>query len=359
MSKENVDATVSLIRGKEARQIGQAILAINALSISDIFDVFKSLTPEELKSFKEAAFDGIPGGWCQGTRPLVQSMQVNIDRLDFAYRVAVGGKIPAKIPGDLYETGQLKDAYRFLNLAPPTKAVWLTVIGSVCEDARLRKKGEEGSLITSPTIMASDTTTGQAGWDIGIMYGSGQANSVVPGKIKEKCNGFLLRRVGLSAHGDPGLFAINGVDEKMNPIDPPMKADDSLMGTFGNLLRFLNNVMIDDGILLLHGCSAGSRDNGSRLLMQLSNALRPRKVVAFKTVGFQSVEKQRRGADQCREPGARDTPYYGNASGDEQYNRYFKDGQWDDLKALPWQSETSPHAKIAQNGVIIQGNEDY
>jgi hypothetical protein len=82
-----------------------------------------------------------------------------------------------------------------------------------------------------------------------------------------------------------------------------MKADDSLMGTFGNLLRFLNNVMIEDGILLLQGCKAGGGDDGTKLLMQLSNALRPRKVVGFKTVGYQSVEKRKRGGDACREPG--------------------------------------------------------
>jgi hypothetical protein len=354
MSKEHVDATVSLIRGKAAQQMGPAILSINALSIPDIFDVFKSLPPEQLKSFKEAAFDGIPGSGCLAKATLLESKQVDIARLDFAYQVAVGGKIPAKIPGDLYETGQLKDAYRFLKLTPPSKAVWLTIVGSVCEDARLRKKGEEAPLIGPPTIMGGDTTTGQAGWDIGIMYGAGQANSL-PGKIKEKCNGFLLRRVGFNAHGDPGLFAINGVDEKMHSIEPPMRAEDSINGTFGKLLQFLNNVMMDDGILLLQGCLAGANVMGSKLLMQLSNALRPRKVVGFKTVGFQSVEKQRRGGDVCREPGARDTPYYGNASGDEQYNRYFKDGQWENLGVLPWQSETSPNAKIAQNGVIIHG----
>jgi hypothetical protein len=44
-----------------------------------------------------------------------------------------------------------------------------------------------------------------------------------------------------------------------------MKADDSLMGTFGNLLRFLNNVMIEDGILLLQGCKAGGGDDGTKL----------------------------------------------------------------------------------------------
>jgi hypothetical protein len=120
---------------------------------------------------------------------------------------------------------------------------------------------------------------------------------------------------------------------------------------FGNVLSFLNNVMTSDGTVLLQGCLAGRETSGSQLLMQLSRELTPRKIVGFSTDGYQSVEKQRRDGESCREPGVRDTPY--TAPGDE-YRRYHKDGTWQDLKQLPWQSEDSPHAKVAQNGAIIR-----
>jgi hypothetical protein len=85
--------------------------------------------------------------------------------------------------------------------------------------------------------------------------------------------------------------------------------------------------------------------------------------VGFSKLGFTSVEKQRRGGDVCVEPGVRDTPYPLDPTPDNirsgapksEYEKYFKDGDWDDLNRLPWQSESSPHAKVSQDGLIVHG----
>jgi hypothetical protein len=205
--------------------------------------------------------------------------------------------------------------------------------------------------------MGADQTYGQAGWDVGIMYGTGKFNTL-PELIKKRCNGFFIKKLALNAHGDPGSFAVNGVDEKFMAIEPTLNAAqlEKLKVNFQKQLDFLNNVMTQDGILLLQGCLAGKSLGGTSLLTQLSLELRPRKIVGFSTVGFQSTEKQKRDDDQCREPGARDTEeFYADPS--KEYERFFKSGLWEELDKMPWQSENSPHAKVAQNGVIIRGQD--
>jgi hypothetical protein len=125
-----------------------------------------------------------------------------IGSMVYAFLVVTEKKLPKDIPGDLYETGQFKDACEFLKVSP-TKNVWVTIIGGVCEDAQLRKRGEEGNIVSPPTIMAGDATYGQAGWDIGIKYGTGTFNSL-PQLLTSRCKGFLLGKLAINAHGDPG-----------------------------------------------------------------------------------------------------------------------------------------------------------
>jgi hypothetical protein len=120
------------------------------------------------------------------------------------------------------------------------------------------------------------------------------------------------------------------------------------LNQFKKMWDFFNNVMTDDGIVFLMGCLAGRGDEGTQLLTQLSLQLRPRKVVGFTTNGFQSTTNQRReGGDGEMEPGVRDTDVPLRVA-DEQILK-----RWEDLNLLPWQSETSPHSKVAQNGGII------
>jgi len=55
------------------------------------------------------------------------------------------------------------------------------------------------------------------------------------------------------------------------------------------------------------------------------------------------------------EVGMRDTDEFAHSSSEEEENKRYLP-IWNDLNKLPWASETSPHAKVALNGVIIQGS---
>jgi hypothetical protein len=348
MSQLDIDSFLTLVRGKDSNQLGPSFPMVNRLSMYDMLRAFDQMGADDRTRFSQAAFEGIPAQGCGLSRPLPQANQVFIDRIKFAFDVVTKRLVPRQVPGDLYATGQVRDAYAYLGALSSSLSVWATCIGSVCESANLRKKGD------NDVIMGGDQTYGQAGWDVGIMYGTGQFG-VLPQKITSSCNGSLVKKLGLNAHGDPGEFAVNGVDEQARAIPPTFSASNPsiLDTTFGDFFKYVNNVTVEDGALLLHGCSAGKGEGGNTLLKQLSLRVRPRKVIGFTTVGFQSVEKQKRDGEQCREPGVRDTnDFYPDPS--QEYNRYFKGGDWDDLSRLPWQSANSPHAKVAQNGVIIK-----
>jgi hypothetical protein len=353
MSQSDINVFLGLVRGKDAAALGPSFAAINRLNMADMLQAVQQLTADERGRFHQAGFDGIPAQGCGLSKTLAEASQVGIERIKFAFRIVEESKVPQQIPGDLYETGQLRDAYNFLKAPLPTVNVWATCIGGVCEDARLRKKGDDG------VIMGGDQTYGQAGWDVGIKYGSRRFNDLV-GLITARCRGRFLKKFALNAHGDRGECAVNGTDERSVAIPPAMKASelDSLRPNFGAMFDFLDNVMTDDGIVFLAGCLAGKSNGGTDLLNRLSLELTPRKVVGFATVGYTGVHNQRRDGDKCVEPGVRDTSDVFEAqSEDEQYKRYFKDGQWNDLKVLPWQAETSPNAKVSQNGTIIQGKD--
>lgn len=360
MAQADIDAFVSLVRGKEAKDLGPSFAAVNRLSMPDMLQAFEQLTAQERDRFREAAFDGLFGWGKKQTLP--EAKQVGIARIEFAFLVVVNKKLPGpeKIPDDVYMTGQFKDACAYLKTPPPTKNVWMTIIGGVCEDAALRKKGEEnGKFLDGPTIMGGDTTYGQAGWDIGIKYGTGTFDKT-PALITGRCKGFLLRKLAVNAHGDAGEVAVNGVDEKAVAFQPQLTANN--LDTFSKVIDFLDKVMVADGILLFQSCLAGNGKQGTDLLTRLSLRLKPRQVVGFSKLGYTDVHEQRRGGDKCIEPGVRDSKYpldYGPdtkfARPQTDYEKYHKTGDWEDLKKLPWQSETSPHAKVAQDGRVIRG----
>ena len=348
MSQTEISAFVLLVRDKEASDLGPSLLAINRLNMTDMLQAFQQLSANERDSFRQAAFDGIPAAGCGFSHTVSQAKQVGIERIRFAFRVVTDKRIPKEIPGDLYETGQLRDAYDFLKAPPPTVNVWATCIGAVCEDAKLRKKGDDS------VVMGGDQTYGQAGWDVGVKFGTGHFNDL-PRIISARCNDKLIRKISLNAHGGYGTFAPNGVNERGEAIKPAMSGDelDSLRANFGPMFDFLDRVMTQDGTVILQGCLAGTGDRGTALLKRLSLELKPRKIVGFATIGFSSAQEQKRDGESCREPGVRDTDHTGSSP--DEYDRYYKNGRWNDLNQLPWQSDTSPHAKVSQNGNIIRG----
>src|SRR5262245_56259376 len=118
MSQSDIDSFVNQVRGKEAGELGPSFFAINRLSMADMLKAISQLNGVERDRFSQAAFDGIPAGGCSGSRTLPQARQVGIDRIQFAYRVVVDKGVPATVPGDLYQTGQLRDAYDFLGTIP-------------------------------------------------------------------------------------------------------------------------------------------------------------------------------------------------------------------------------------------------
>src|SRR5271157_3955943 len=109
MSQEDIRSFVALVRGKDSAELGPSFSKVNRLNMADMLQAFSQLNSDEREKFRQAAFDGIPASGCGVSRPLPEARQVNIDRIQFAYRVVVDKKVPTPIPSDLYETGQLGD----------------------------------------------------------------------------------------------------------------------------------------------------------------------------------------------------------------------------------------------------------
>jgi Domain of unknown function (DUF4347) len=234
--------------------------------------------------------------------------------------------------------------------------VWCTgrdVAGTVCKDARLRKRGEK-------TVVTTDQVYGQAGWDVGVRFENCR-------DLAEKLKQLPLwgaNRIAVNAHGAPGEFYINGQDQEALKL-----ANCRDQSKFDGL-KELHFRTASGGTILFVGCQMASGKAGSEVLERLSNDLFPqRRVVAFTTIGFDAsgpdTQQRLTGSrspfdDVCTEPGSRDTPFDNPGEGRDR-GRYFTPNPssgkslWEDLDAMPWASESSKHAKTALNGKIIKG----
>jgi Domain of unknown function (DUF4347) len=232
--------------------------------------------------------------------------------------------------------------------------------GIPCEDARLR---ENGSL--SKRSYPDGTASGHAGWDWGISFnhlGNLVTKLTILPTPSRLCGNILFDcpevqpgqvfRLAICAHGAPGEFEIDGRGKKLltavriRTIKP-----------LRNLLKEIGNVLSDDAVVLLMGCNAGAGTKGSDLLIELSKIWPNRKVVGFTRIMTFGWGRKRLG-DPCSEPGYRDTNEteecpgrYAEQREKCELQRYTND--WNDLIKLPWGSEFSPHAKVAQNGKIL------
>ena len=228
-----------------------------------------------------------------------------------------------------------------------TIALWAStdVASQVCDDARLHEKG--GS-----AILDKDTTYGQAGWEVGINFGDLHDLAT---KVAQKQK--LIRKMAINAHGYPGEFYIN------SKKGTPLKGD-NVTAVHNIDLTTVRQWLTPNATLLLVGCLAGKGLGGTALVEKLSDFLKGRTVVAFSTVGYIGSLQIRNAASRdwdqgvCTEPGARYTDEFINSGSEqEEIDRYFKNGKWENLSALPWASENSPHAKLAMNGKVIRGQE--
>ena len=99
--------------------------------------------------------------------------------------------------------------------------------------------------------------------------------------------------------------------------------------------------------------------------MALSSVLPNRKIVAFMTVGWKHDGQMKRPRTSlpewrgvCSEPGSRETwnlhHIPGSGPRKEEAELKLYGPFWNDLRNMPWASEFTNYAKVAQNGKIIK-----
>ena len=220
------------------------------------------------------------------------------------------------------------------------------VPGRTCADARL---------LSEPTNLhyPSGNDRGQAGWDIGLMFGdipdladkireatAAQAASCARSNRRAD----PVSRLAINVHGDPGKIDADGTGAVYD--------FDALWRKYSSAIRTINNALSPGASVLIMGCNVARGDAGAKFLMDASSTAFPgHQVVGFTTIG--ETMRQFRSGGQCSEPGMRDTPYESPSEG----SSAMKAEREKELLTLPWASETSPHAKIALNGKIIKGAE--
>jgi hypothetical protein len=94
--------------------------------------------------------------------------------------------------------------------------------------------------------------------------------------------------------------------------------------------------------------------SGSQFLIEVSKLLPGREIMGIITIGFSHGGAMARPASGGNEPGMRDTQEIW-AAPEQSIEEKRYSGVWGDLAALPWASRTSPHTKIARDGVITGG----
>jgi hypothetical protein len=233
-----------------------------------------------------------------------------------------------------------------------TVSVWAEsgdVPGNVCEDARLRQ--EDGS-----TLANGDTPRGQAGWEVGIRYQSNFHQLATTLALEVAPKQGKVRRLAIHAHGLAGEVYVNGGNR------PPLRAN--TLADFKADLALIRDSLAPDAVVLFVGCLAGQGKEGDQFLMEVSRLLPGRKVAAFETIGYApagKLQERKSFFTSCTEPGMRVTDEI-SPSGERALVRERREAAWaqlwDQLNLFPWASETSPHAIVARNGVIIQQRPD-
>jgi hypothetical protein len=249
-------------------------------------------------------------------------------------------------------------------------AVWADapdVPNKICSNARLGGA-------TSHPANPDGQTNGQGGWDIGLQFVNltdfaTQLEQLLRELPPHMCAQPSISwqpqpcppvgkvtRLAINAHGEPGRLYLGGSPAVNLVFDPKAEGQalsvQNLPSMVADLERIYNATATGSTIFLM-GCLAGQTTAGTELLKQLSQLWPDRRIVAFTTVGYQASGRMWRDKEGCSEPGMRDTidinkSAYGSQASEDRF-----DG-WDNLNMMPWASDTSPGAKIAQNGQIIR-----
>lgn len=232
----------------------------------------------------------------------------------------------------------------------PTINIW-----AACTGARVIPTLRDARLRSSSLSYPSGDTTGQAGWDLGMQFTNlmdlstklttgTSIHSGFCGNWFEDCGTIThgqINRFALHTHGLPGEVYWNG---SINPVTADnVFAHHSLLHQIG---LFTNS----SSIIFLMACLAGRGENGTRLLTNLSSIWPNRRIVGFSTVGYIHPGSMMPRGEHLIEPGMRDT----NASALLFADPTQFDRQWSDFAAMPWASETSPHAKVVVNRRVIK-----
>ena len=230
------------------------------------------------------------------------------------------------------------------------------VPGVVCADARLSAPSQSSWPFARRRITTTDQLFGQAGWDIGFNFTdiTDLKNKLtklhLPDYLPDGDRTIKrgeIQRLAIHAHGSLGTIYING---QRNPATLSAKTVNTNHSCLYEIGLMTPDNKSNPAVILFVGCIAGTGKDGTNLLIALSNLWPNRKVVAFASLGFAHGGEMKRSGESCTEPGMRDTNALYAGEANDNAGKY-----WKDLKTWPWASETSPRAKVALNGAIIQG----
>ena len=256
-------------------------------------------------------------------------------------------------------------------------AVWADAVDvpiRVCANARLNGA-------TSQPANPDGQLNGQGGWDIGFRFAnltdlaaqleqllvtlpphmcaqpsySWPSWTSMPKRICPAAG--QVTRLAINAHGLPGKLYVGGSPSPDLAVDPKADRQAILVQNLASMaadLQRIHAATAPEATIFLMGCVAGQTTKGTELLKALSQLYWPdRRIVAFTTTGYQAGNRMLRRDETCMEPGMRDTQDINQSAPGSQAS-LDRINQWNDLNMMPWASDTSPGAKIAENGQIIR-----
>jgi hypothetical protein len=242
---------------------------------------------------------------------------------------------------------------------PTGCAVWAShsqAPTNVCPDPRLERGRAR---IAYP----AGTLSGQAGWQATLsfttieMLANKLAALTIPGYYGDDQAGSAaiprgrITRLAMNAHGLAGIFAANGP----NASEPSQWLTDMLVrkNPLRSNLERVASLLATSAPVLLLGCNSGQGSTGGYLLMSLSEVFKGHPVTGMVTIGYAGGPNSAREKEGCSEAGMRDTGFFNSSSSPNEENDRVAQN-WNDLRAWPWASEFSPHAKTALNGELTR-----